>query len=62
MKIKICPKCGSRDIEEISKDEFSGMFWHYAGKNKYKCKKCSFVSLTFPEIDERDVDKFRKKL
>ena len=47
--VKICPKCKSRDIGSniftytIAKDSFN---------NEYKCKKCEYEGMFFPEVSK----------
>ena len=44
---KICPKCKSPDV---SPDFSIQAFGQKAEFNKYKCNKCGFNSIFFPEI------------
>ena len=56
MKNKICPRCGSKNIEIIREGKIPGKpYLYYGAQNWYKCMKCGFESPIFPE------KKIRKK-
>jgi len=46
--IRICPKCKSKDV---------GMDTSFAAENQYKCYKCGFTGMFFPEVDEKEMEK-----
>ena len=55
MKIKICPKCGGKKIQEVKEGNFLGMPYHpYGGTNHYRCSKCGFTSALFPEKEVKE--------
>ena len=58
-KARICPKCGSLDVET---DYTRGL--HFIGGilAHYICKDCKFSSVLFPEVDEDQIENFRKKI
>jgi len=53
--LRICPKCGSSDIKaELDAQSYAqGSIF-----NKYKCNKCGFEGILFPEVD---IKKYKKK-
>ena len=53
MKIKICPKCGSIELES---------FGHYSAPKVWRCKKCGFENEIFPEIESSKLQKLQKDL
>ena len=57
--IRICPKCGSIDLE---KDDKKGLTYLGGISPNYKCNSCKFSSPLFPEIDIENIKKFRKNL
>lgn len=57
MKRQICPKCGSTEVA-MSKNIYAMI----AAPNSYVCHSCGFESSIMPEIDIKDIEKFRKNL
>ena len=57
-RIKICPKCGSINIEleRISKSLIG------ITPPTYRCKKCGLTQKIFPEIEIGKIEEFRKKI
>lgn len=56
-EIKICPNCGSIDIQSVpSVLEAVGV------PPTFKCKKCLYEGQLFPEIEEHDINKFQKDI
>ena len=58
MKIRICPKCKSTDVNaDMSIQSFAqGTFF-----NQYKCNKCGYIGQFFPEIVEKETKKPKRK-
>lgn len=48
VKQRICPKCKGRDIKS---DLSSHSFAQGSIFNKFKCNKCGFEGIFFPEVD-----------
>src|SRR3989338_3588659 len=57
--VKICPKCGST---QIVVDFSNPVVWNYGTPPKYKCKKCSYIGITFPEILKEDITDYKKSM
>lgn len=56
-EIKVCPKCGSTKVHpDLAVVSILGQ------PSNHICKDCGFKSLGIVEIDERDLEKFRKQL
>jgi len=54
-KIRFCPKCKSTDIEgDLSVQSF------VEGYNRFKCNKCGYSGMFFPEVDEKEYKKISK--
>lgn len=58
-KTRICPKCGSVDV---SFDFSNSAGIAYGTPGKYKCGKCGFSAMIFPEIDKEETEEFRKQM
>lgn len=56
---KICPRCGSI---KISVDFSNPVVWAYGTTSKYKCKECGYLSNSFPEIEEDNIQNYKKEL
>lgn len=56
---KICPKCGSTDIQN---DYSVAAEWAAGASPGFICAECGFVSKLFPEIEENKVEKFKAKI
>ena len=56
-KFRFCPKCGSKDIEALI-----SVTSYLEGFNRFKCRKCGNEGMFFPEIDEEEYKKVKKKL
>ncbi len=50
-KIRICPKCKSKDVSaDLSAQSYAqGSFF-----NQYKCNKCGHTGQFFPEISKKN--------
>ena len=55
---KICPKCGSVDVQIDNSMHGSA----YGLPSVFECKDCGFTSSFFPEVDEKEIEEFRKKI
>jgi len=50
MRIKFCPRCGSKNLEVIREGKIPGKpYLYYGAPNWYRCKICGFESPIFPE-------------
>jgi len=58
-KTLICPKCGSIDIK-LHPDHLSALIGVTPIENQ--CNNCRYLSRIFPEIDIKDIEKFRKQI
>ncbi len=47
MEIKVCPKCGSTDVDYLGYEALNL-------PTKYKCNKCEYEGLNFPSKDEKE--------
>jgi transposase-like protein len=58
MPKKVCPKCKSTDISpDLSISSYgSGTFF-----NAYKCNKCGYSGMFFPEVKKKKTKKRAKK-
>lgn len=54
-RVKICPKCGSRDIS-ITKGFLPGII-----PGEHVCQNCGFVSVLFPEVSLEEAKKIKVK-
>jgi len=62
MKTKICPKCRSKEIEDITEKAHGElMYFPYGSPRLYRCSKCGFTNAIFPEIEEINLKKFKDK-
>tara|TARA_Y100000310_G_C20689135_1_gene821038 strand:- start:291 stop:491 length:201 start_codon:yes stop_codon:yes gene_type:complete len=57
--VKICPKCGSKDV---SSDLSVASIARGSFQNDFKCNKCEYKGMFFPEIGESKLKEYRKKL
>ncbi|MBI2056811.1 hypothetical protein HYT91_00990 [Candidatus Pacearchaeota archaeon] len=58
MKVKVCPKCRSTEIEDVTEKETGEIgYFPYASPRLYKCIKCNFANAIFPEIEEKELKK-----
>lgn len=58
MKIKLCPRCENKKIEVAREGKFPEKpYLSYGGTNYYRCTKCGFTSLIFPEKEIREKDR-----
>ena len=48
--IRICPKCKSDDV---SPDFSLQTFGEKSEFNKWKCNKCGYISIFFPEVNKK---------
>ena len=55
--IKICPKCGSTKIQKPITITAA-----YGAPQNNLCNNCNHESQFFPEVEKKDIDKFRKDL
>ena len=56
MKKKFCPKCKSFNVEK----EFNVLL--AAGvPQKWICKECGYYGIIFPEVDEKNINKIKRK-
>ncbi|MBN1503231.1 hypothetical protein JW930_06850 [Candidatus Woesearchaeota archaeon] len=58
-KTKICPMCGHDDILALN-EKFLLFFTKQT--NISKCRKCGHQSSDFPEVDEHEIEEYRKRL
>jgi hypothetical protein len=58
VSIKICPKCGSKDVE-VDTSNIVGNIG--AIPQGYVCNHCSFTSPFFPEIESENVEEFQEE-
>ena len=57
--VKICPRCGSASI----KTDFSNpVVWAYGTAPKYKCGKCGYMGMLFPELPQNKLKPYLDKL
>jgi predicted RNA-binding Zn-ribbon protein involved in translation (DUF1610 family) len=56
--VRVCPKCLSTDVvRDLSLQSYSkGTFF-----NQFKCNKCGFTGIIFPEITEAELKELTKK-
>ncbi len=55
MKIKVCPKCGSKDVDEVKEGGFPDEpYFLYGAPIRFKCNGCGFVSYLFPETESKE--------
>lgn len=47
--VKVCPKCGSKDITIVS---LKSKFIVFGIPTQYRCNKCGYLSFIIPEIIE----------
>lgn len=54
--VRICPKCKSTDTSpDLSFQAYgSGSIF-----NSFKCNKCGYTGVFFPEVDKRDLKKIK---
>lgn len=58
--IKICPKCGSTDLDFDNKgNDANGTS---RGVLNYYCKNCKYNNTFFPEIKESEIKEYKKSL
>ncbi|HJW97308.1 MAG TPA: hypothetical protein VJ485_04065 [archaeon] len=57
--VRICPKCKSNDL---SHDMSVGAIARGSVYNSYKCNKCGYTGIFFPEIREKGKAGKRKKV
>jgi fused signal recognition particle receptor len=57
--VKICPKCGSTDIEI---EETNPAKIKYGAPLNSFCKSCGFRNVVFPEVEEDKIEEFRKDI
>jgi predicted nucleic-acid-binding Zn-ribbon protein len=57
MGVKVCPKCGSTDVSF----NFTNVYG-LSAPNNITCNKCGFQSFNFPEVDKKDLKRFRENL
>lgn len=55
-KVRFCPKCGSKDIEDI----YFALYF-IAAIGRKRCRKCGYQGMFFPECDEEDYNEITKK-
>lgn len=63
MKIRICPKCRSKEIEDVTAQPNNFLLSHYSSPRIYRCKKCGFENPIFPEkeINQKQHQKLKDK-
>lgn len=61
-RIKICPKCRSKNIKELTESSAVNLLYHYSSPRIYRCSKCGFTNPIFPEIEEKKLKKMQKEL
>jgi hypothetical protein len=57
--VRICPKCGSKVVRRGSLqyvDLITG------GPEEFQCEECGYYGNFFPDVDEKEVENFKKKL
>ena len=57
--VKVCPKCGST---KINNDFSNAAKLNYGIALDKKCDSCGYSALSFPEILEKDIKKFKNKI
>ena len=57
--VKVCPKCGSTKIDNDFSNAAKLRFGIELDK---KCDSCGYSALSFPEILEKDIKKFKDKI
>lgn len=55
---QICPSCGSDDI---GVDFSNPVVWAWGLPSKYRCEKCGIVTSFVPEMDVKDIQKYKKR-
>ena len=55
-QIKFCPQCGSKDIEALI-----SVISYMEGFNRFKCNKCGYEGMFFPECYEEEYKEIIKK-
>jgi len=56
--IRICPKCGDVDVKPYN--EMDMISW--GGAARWRCNKCNYNAVLFPEVNIDEVEKFRKEI
>jgi len=56
--IQVCPKCGSTNI----KRDFSNTAYSFGAPLQNECQDCGFSSVMVLEMDEKELETFRKTL
>lgn len=59
MKAKVCPNCGSPEIEYASLDKRSGSIIGFGIPEKYFCKDCSYTGSVILEVDSARLKKMK---
>ncbi len=49
-KFRVCPKCRSTDV---SRDLSAAAYARGSIFNQYRCNKCGYTGIFFPETDEK---------
>ena len=62
MKVKICPRCGSINVGVQSALHEVHNYCEDCGYGDMKNEQGMFMNMIFPEIDKKDVIKFKKHL
>jgi predicted RNA-binding Zn-ribbon protein involved in translation (DUF1610 family) len=57
--VRVCPKCLSTDVvRDLSLESYGkGTFF-----NQFKCNKCGFTGIVFPEVRQNELEDLKRKM